>query len=56
MGSFTNDSLRLRQDSRDQLKNGESEVYELINHPEKKFEKINNDMPVDYHILYYQNY
>ena len=39
LGNYTNDSIRLSPKTREQLKNGEKEAYELINRPERKFEK-----------------
>ena len=39
LGNYTNDSIRLSPKTREQLKNGEKEANELINRPERKFEK-----------------
>ena len=39
LGNYTNDSIRLSPKTREKLKNGEKEAYELINWPERKFEK-----------------
>ena len=39
LSSYTNDSIRLTPEAKEQLKNGEKEVYELINRPTRKFEK-----------------
>jgi len=39
LSAYTNDSIRLDPEAKEQLKNGEKEVYELVNRPIKKFEK-----------------
>ena len=39
LGSYTNDSIRLSQKTREKLKKGEEEAYKLINRPQRKFEK-----------------
>ena len=39
MSPYTNDSIRLANDSKIKLKKGDFEVYDLINRQEKKFEK-----------------
>ena len=38
MSPYTNDSIRLTNESKIKLKRGELEVYDLINRQEKKFE------------------
>jgi len=38
MGSFTKDLIRLSDDTKKKLKNGEEEGFDLINRPEKKYE------------------
>lgn len=39
MGSFVKDTIRLSPTTKEQLKKGDLEAYNLINRPEKKFEK-----------------
>ena len=39
MSPFLNDSIRLSKKNQDKLKEGNAEAYELINRPQKKFEK-----------------
>ena len=39
LGKYTNDSIRLSPKTREKLRKGEKEAYELINRPERKFEK-----------------
>ena len=39
LSAYTNDSIRLTPQAKEQLKNGQKEVYELINRPTRKFEK-----------------
>ena len=39
LGNYTNDSIRLSPKTREKLRKGEKEAYELINRPERKFEK-----------------
>ena len=39
LSSYTNDSIRLTPEAKEQLKNGDKQVYELINRPTRKFEK-----------------
>ena len=39
MSPYTNDSIRLTNESKIKLKRGDLEVYDLINRQEKKFEK-----------------
>ena len=38
MGSFAKDLIRLSDDTKKKLKNGEEEGFDLINRPEKKYE------------------
>ena len=39
MGSFIKDSIRLSKESREKIKSGQKEGFDLINRPKKKFEK-----------------
>lgn len=39
LGCYTNDSIRLSKETKEKLKKGNADVYELINRPQKKFEK-----------------
>ena len=39
LSPFLNDSIRLSKKNQDKLKEGNAEAYELINRPQKKFEK-----------------
>ena len=39
LGSYTNDFIRISQKTKDKLKNGEEDAYQLINRTQKKFEK-----------------
>ena len=38
MGSYIRDSIRLSRNSKNKLKKGEQEIFDLINRPQKKFE------------------
>lgn len=39
LSPYTNDLIRLDPEDKEKLKNGESQAYNLINRPQKKFEK-----------------
>ena len=39
LSAYTNDSIRLDPMAKERLKNGEREMYELVNRPIRKFEK-----------------
>ena len=39
LGNYTHDFIRLSPQTREKLKNGEEEAYNLVNRPQRKFEK-----------------
>ena len=38
MGPYINDSIRLTKESKEKLKKGQKEAFDLVNRPQRKFE------------------